>query len=134
MAPSTSSWRVDAAQLGVLMDHGDVVVDGQILDRLLGLERAPQAPAGAAEVAIESRSSPNALTLPEAGRTKPERTLKNVVLPAPLGPISPQVPRLERDAHAVQRRDAAEADGEPGDLDHGAGSLPAPARRPRPPM
>src|SRR5260370_26347591 len=39
-----------------------------------------------------SRSSPNARTVPEAGRTNPDKTLKNVVLPAPLGPMSPQVP------------------------------------------
>ena len=42
--------------------------------------------------AIESRSTPNARTVPAAGRTKPLSTLKNVVLPAPFGPMSPQVP------------------------------------------
>src|SRR4051812_47086291 len=41
---------------------------------------------------MRSRSSPNACTRPAAGFTKPLITLKNVVLPAPLGPISPQVP------------------------------------------
>ena len=30
--------------------------------------------------------------MPEAGRTNPDSTLKNVVLPAPFGPIRPQVP------------------------------------------
>ena len=42
--------------------------------------------------AIASRSVPNARTVPVAGRTKPLSTLKNVVLPAPFGPMSPQVP------------------------------------------
>ena len=42
--------------------------------------------------AIDSRSSPNAVTLPPTGLTNPLSTLKNVVLPAPLGPISPHVP------------------------------------------
>ena len=44
------------------------------------------------EQAIDSRSTPNARTVPAAGRTKPLSTLKNVVLPAPFGPMSPQVP------------------------------------------
>ncbi len=50
IAPSTSSRRERSGQLGVLVDHRHVVVDRQLLDRLLGLERPPHAPAGAAEV------------------------------------------------------------------------------------
>ena len=69
--------------------------------------------------AMRSRSSPNARTDPDAGATNPLRTLKNVVLPAPFGPIRPQVPSRERHGHVVERRDAAEADGQPVDLDHG---------------
>ena len=42
--------------------------------------------------AIASRSSPKPRIAPSAGRTKPLRTLKNVVLPAPFGPIRPHVP------------------------------------------
>ena len=30
--------------------------------------------------------------VPDAGRTNPDSTLKNVVLPAPFGPMSPQTP------------------------------------------
>ena len=41
---------------------------------------------------IESRSTPNVRTVPAAGRTKPLSTLKKVVLPAPFGPMRPQVP------------------------------------------
>src|SRR5271165_947863 len=41
---------------------------------------------------IASRSVPKARTVPDAGRTKPDRTLKKVVLPAPFGPMRPQVP------------------------------------------
>ena len=65
----------------------------QLLDRLLGLERPAQAPARAPEVrhrAAGRRRTPGP-SLP-AGSTKPLSTLKKVVLPAPLGPISPQVP------------------------------------------
>ena len=40
---------------------------------------------------MASRSSPKAEILPCIGLTKPLSTLKNVVLPAPFGPISPQV-------------------------------------------
>ena len=42
--------------------------------------------------AILSRSSPKAAIEPAAGLTNPLRTLKNVVLPAPFGPMSPHVP------------------------------------------
>ena len=45
---------------------------------------------------IESRSSPKARTVPASGDTKPLRTLKKVVLPAPFGPINPQVPAGKR--------------------------------------
>src|SRR5262249_24817113 len=43
--------------------------------------------------AIFRRFSPKAGLEPVAGLTKPLITLKNVVLPAPFGPISPHVPR-----------------------------------------
>ena len=56
-------------------------------------------------------------------------TLKNVVLPAPLGPISPHVPSSKRHVHSVQRGHATEANGEPGHLDHSA-CLPGRRRAP----
>ena len=71
-------------------------------------------------------------TLPADGRTNPLRTLKNVVLPAPLGPISPHVPLSKRDVHPVQRGDAAEADGQVGDLDHRRRRPPAARGAPSP--
>src|SRR5580704_12119176 len=45
---------------------------------------------------MRNRSSPKAVTPPDAGRTKPESTLKNVVLPAPFGPMRPQTPSSNR--------------------------------------
>ena len=47
IAASTSSRRDDALRARVLVDHRDVVEDRELLDRLLGLERPPQAPARA---------------------------------------------------------------------------------------
>ena len=75
------------------VDHGHVVEDGQLLDGLLGLERAPHAPPGAAEVRHRQQVGAERAHRPRrpAGRS-PLSTLKNVVLPAPFGPMSPQVP------------------------------------------
>src|SRR3954454_2462892 len=42
--------------------------------------------------AMPSRLVPSASTTPADGRRKPLSTLKNVVLPAPLGPTRPQTP------------------------------------------
>src|SRR5260370_1338095 len=39
-----------------------------------------------------SRSVPKARAVPASGDVNPLNTLKNVVLPAPFGPINPQVP------------------------------------------
>ena len=69
---------------------------------------------------IASRSSPNAATLPATGLTNPLSTLKNVVLPAPLGPIRPHVPLSNVTLMLVERRHSAEADRQIGDLDHGS--------------
>jgi hypothetical protein len=41
---------------------------------------------------MPERFSPNATTRPAVGGTNPESTLSSVVLPAPLGPMSPTVP------------------------------------------
>ena len=71
--------------------------DRQLLDGLLGLERAPQPPARAAEVRHrEQVVAERARSARTPGATKPLSTLKNVVLPAPLGPIRPQVPPSKR--------------------------------------
>ena len=82
-----------ALRARVLVDHRDVVVDRELLDRHLGLERPPEPPARAPEVGHRAACSRrSALIVPAAGLTKPLSTLKNVVLPAPFGPISPHVP------------------------------------------
>ena len=122
-----------APSSGVLLDHRDVLEHRQALDRLFLLERAPQAPAGAAVVG-HAAAGPrrNARTAPVAGDTKPLSTLKNVVLPAPFGPIRPQVPCGNDDGHVVERYDASEADCQPLDLDHGPRPI-APASRLTPP-
>ena len=51
---------------------------------------------------------------PTSGRTKPEMTLNSVVLPAPLGPITPTTdPRRHVEGDVVERHEAAEADADP---------------------
>ena len=136
IADRTASWRAPARCLEECScDHRHVVVDRELLDRLLGLERAPHAPARAPEVG-HRRAGPRRTpcTLPSAGRTKPLSTLKKVVLPAPLGPMSPQVPSPKSIVMPIERRDAAEAHREVLDLDHPApsrvGGLPRPTSPP----
>ena len=68
----------------------------KLLDRLLGLERRRSPQRARRKCGIARRSSPSAVIRPDAGATKPLRTLKNVVLPAPFGPIRPQVPCSKR--------------------------------------
>ena len=82
-----------ALRARVLVDHRDVVEDRELLDRHLGLERPPQSPARAAVVGhlqqvLAEGGDRAGGRLDEAA----ESTLKNVVLPAPFGPIRPQVP------------------------------------------
>src|SRR3954469_18958070 len=127
--------------LGVLPDHGHVVEDGEPLDRLLGLERAPQAPAGTPEVrhaqqVVAEHMDLDGGRLHEAAHHVEERGLAGAV-----GADQPAGARVERDRHGVERLHAAEAHGQVGDLDHGAssraawlrwnGRLSRPARRPR---
>ena len=72
----------------------------------------PGGPGGAAD--MPARSWPSRRTLPPSGSITPARQLNSVVLPAPLGPISPTSslgPDLERDVD--QGGDAAEALGDP---------------------
>ena len=110
-----------ALRARVLVDHRDVVEDRELLDRLLGLERPPQAPARAPEVRHRAAGPRRTRgSCPRPGLTNPQRTLKNVVLPAPFGPIRPQVPPGKATLIVVDRRHAGEADGEILDLDHGA--------------
>ena len=76
-----------------------------------------------------SRFSPNARIDPAAGLTKPLRTLKNVVLPAPFGPIRPQVPPGKTTLMSSIGVTPGEADGQALDLDHDG--FPRAARRRR---
>ena len=123
-----------AAHLRVLVDHRDVVVHRQLLDRLLGLERAAHSPPRAAvvrhreQVLAERRDLPLD-RLDETAEHVEERRLAGAV-----GPDQPARPLLEGHAHAVERNDAAEADGQIGDLDQDSRSRGAAGRLNRPPI
>ena len=56
-------------------------------------------------------SSPSNRMRPAVGRITPVRQLKNVDLPAPLGPMMARIsPRRHGDGDVVERGEAAEAD------------------------
>ena len=56
--------------------------------------------------------APSNTTRPQVGRYSPVRQLKNVVLPAPLGPISPTIsPAVDVEVHRVDGGQAAEPHG-----------------------
>ena len=98
------------------------------LDRLLLLERPPQPPArpavvGHAQQVLAERADP-----PAAGVTNPLSTLKNVVLPAPFGPIRPQVPSRKRRS---RRRAASRHRSGPSDRRPRSRRSPAPSLRQR---
>ena len=83
-------------------------------------------------------SAPSKRTCPAVGRYTPVSTLKQVVLPAPLGPISPRIsPWLDVEADVVEGGHAAEAQGDRVDLEqalrHRLGAPPSgpPARASR---
>ena len=122
--------RGAVTRLGVLVRERHVAGDRELLDRLLGLERAPQAPARAAVVGHaragrrRRRCTDPLGRLDEAAQHVEERRLARAV-----GTDQPAGARLEGQRHAVERRDAAEAHGQVADLDHDAVSL---AGRPRP--
>src|SRR3954463_10436596 len=116
------------------MRERDVRRDAQLLDRLLGLERAPQAPAGAAEVRhgeqiVAERADAARRGHHEAAEDVEERRLAGAVRADQAARA-----RLEADGHPVERRDAAEADGQVLDLDQRARSWAGVRRRPAPPI
>ena len=120
IALKTAERREARPCAGVLVDHRHVVEHGELLDRLLRLEGAPQAPAGPPVVdhleQILSEGADRAgRRLDEAGEDVEERRLPGAVR-------ADQAARAlrERDAHVVDGRDAGEADREPFDLDHAA--------------
>jgi len=84
-----------------------VVIDREFLDRLLVWKRAARAPAGAAKVRHREQILAECPHAPALGLTNPLRTLKNVVFPAPLGPIRPHVPLSKltvRESNGMTRR------------------------------
>src|ERR1700722_14379632 len=121
-----------AAQPGV--DHRHVVVDGQVGDRLLGLEGAAHPPAGAAEMrhpqqVLVERGDGAGRRADEPGQHVEERGLAGAVrADQPAHAVG------ERQAHPVERGDAAVPDGEVLDLDHapspppGTPGTPVPVR------
>ena len=61
---------------------------------------------------VRSRVVPSSSTSPASGVYSRVITLKTVVFPAPFGPIRPEtIPRVDVERHAVERHDAAEAEG-----------------------
>ncbi len=59
--------------------------------------------------------------VPRSGRTKPQTTLNSVVLPAPLGPITPTTPpgrHLQRDVVEGDETAESHADGVQGKIGH----------------
>ena len=126
IASSTSVARRRRVGLGVLVHQRDVVEDRQLLDRLLGLERPPQPPSrppevGHAEQVLAERADAPCGRADEAAQHVEERRLAGAVRADQAAR-----PGREHDGHPVERRDAAEADGEILDLDH-AIAPPAPA-------
>ena len=69
----------------------------------------------------ESMPSPSKWTVPLDCGVKPVTTSSSVVLPAPLGPISPHLAGLDGEADGVEGDDAAEADDDVPDLEGGRG-------------
>ena len=58
-------------------------------------------------------SSPLNRMRPEVGRSTPVRQLKNVLLPAPFGPMMARIsPRADLEVDVVERGQSAEADGQ----------------------
>ena len=101
------------------MDHGDVLEHRERLDRLLGLERAPEPPAGAAEVdhleqVLAEGADRSRGGLDEAAEDVEERRLAGAVRPDQAAGAA-----REGDGHVVDRGHPREADGEVLDLDHG---------------
>ena len=118
IAASTSCRAGDALRAGVLVDHRHVVEDRELLDRHLGLERPPQAPARPAvvghlqQVLAEGGDRPGG-RLDESAHHVEEGRLAGAVRADQAAGSA-----LEDDRHAVDRGDASETDGEVVDLDH----------------
>src|ERR1700722_19964183 len=100
------------------MGERHVVVDRQLFDRLLGLERAPHAPLGATEVGDLEQVVTERGHAPGGRLDKPAEHVEEGRLARAVRPDQATGAVLEPDGHRIKWRDAAEADGEVGDLDH----------------
>ena len=82
------------------------------------------------EIALEGRpvmSSPSKMMRPLVGRSTPVRQLKNVLLPAPFGPIMARTSsRAHFEIDVGQRRQAAETDGQQFGLEDRRRAAPRP--------
>ena len=119
--------------LGLGAGGGDVeaaaAVHGGDGDVVAGVERVGDAGelegAGDAGAADGLRRAPvmgvpAKRTSPAIGASRPETTLRSVVLPEPLGPIRPTTsPSADREGDAVERGEAAEVAGEAGTSSRG---------------
>ena len=116
--------------------HPHVVADRQRGEQLQALERAGQPGPGPAVRGQPGDVAPVEHHLAGVGRCSPVTTLNSVVLPAPLGPMSPvTVPGSTASEMSVERGLAAEADRDAVGLKQGHRQLlaardPVPAVRP----
>ena len=108
--PRRSRHRPAVAAPGALGDE-EVLADGRLREQLDALEGAADAPPGplvhgeGADVL-----APEAHRAPLSGLSRPSMQLKSVVLPAPLGPMSPtRSPSSHLEGHAVEGHDPGEA-------------------------
>ena len=106
------------ALAGVLVDHRDVVEDRELLDRLLGLERPPEAPARASEVDHLEEVLPERLDRAGGRLHEPREHVEERRLPRTVRTDEAARAAGKGHAHVVDRRDAGEANGEVLDLDH----------------
>ena len=129
---STTSRTIDAESLGHRR-HLAVLAHGQVVEQLERLPRAHQAAAGplvrrpGSSMRSSARRSPSSRSrMAPWWATNPVSASMVVVLPAPLGPISPTRLRVgDRERHPVDRDHAAEADHEVGRLEqHGVATRP----------
>ena len=130
-APGREQQRRDPLADLVLHAEGDVLAAREALEQAHVLERAHHAAAGDL-VGRRARPAPVPLSLtePRSGRMNPVRRLNTVVLPAPFGPDQGHDGALaQREREVVGGDDAAEALGQPGDLEHHRRAVPDSAAR-----
>ena len=112
----------EEARRGVLVgaDH-DVLEHGHPVEEADALQRAGDAEAGEVARAQAARPARRASDdVAGVGRTKPQATLNRVVLPAPLGPMTPvHLAGLDREGDVAEGGEPAEGDGDAAELEFG---------------